>query len=92
MQALAVGLPAVVSDIPGNREWVTPGVEGFLVPVDDPTALAEAMVRMARLPRAALKRMRAAARRRAEAQARWPAHLRRLDDAYRMAVEWEGFH
>ncbi len=92
MQALAVGLPAVVSDIPGNREWVTPGMEGFLVPVEDPDALAEAMVRMARLPRAALKRMRAAARRRAEVQARWPEHLRRLDGAYRMAVEWEGFH
>jgi glycosyltransferase involved in cell wall biosynthesis len=29
MEALACGRPVVVSDIPGNREWVEPGVSGW---------------------------------------------------------------
>ncbi len=87
MQALATGLPAVVSDIPGNREWVTPGVEGYLVPVGDPDILARTLVRVARLPQEARQRMARAARRRAETQAQWTRHLRKLDRAYHRAVE-----
>lgn len=30
MEALACGLPVIVSDIPGNREWVTEGDQGWL--------------------------------------------------------------
>ena len=44
IEAMACGLPVVVSDIPGNREWVKNGKNGFLVPVKDPTALAEKIV------------------------------------------------
>ena len=43
LQAMACGLPVVVSDIPGNREWVVPGVNGWLAPVGDPRALASAL-------------------------------------------------
>ncbi len=87
MQALASGLPAVVSDIPGNREWVTPGVEGFLVPVENASALAQALVHVARLSPTERKAMTQAARRRAEAQANWEMHIHTLDRAYRRAVE-----
>lgn len=44
MEALASGLPAVVSDIPSNREWVRPGEEGWLFPVGNQAALAERIV------------------------------------------------
>jgi glycosyltransferase involved in cell wall biosynthesis len=43
MEAAASGLPLVVTDIRGCREVVDDGVNGLLVPVNDPAALAEAL-------------------------------------------------
>ena len=46
LEALAAGLPAVVSDIPGNRTVVADGRTGLVVPVDDAAALASALERL----------------------------------------------
>ncbi|GIW94066.1 MAG: glycosyl transferase family 1 [Pirellulaceae bacterium] len=40
MEAMAWGIPVVVSDIPGNRELVTDGRTGLVFPVGDRTQLA----------------------------------------------------
>ena len=45
LEAMARGATPVVADLPGNREWVGHGVEGFLYPPGDRKALAEALVR-----------------------------------------------
>ena len=46
LEALACGLFPVVSDIPQNREWITPeDNNGILVPLDQPSALAQALYR-----------------------------------------------
>jgi glycosyltransferase involved in cell wall biosynthesis len=42
-EAMAVGLPAVVSDIPGNAQLIDPGVHGLVVPVGDEARIAEAI-------------------------------------------------
>jgi glycosyltransferase involved in cell wall biosynthesis len=42
LEALAVGLPAVVTDVGGLRELVQPGVNGVVVPPGDPEAVATA--------------------------------------------------
>jgi glycosyltransferase involved in cell wall biosynthesis len=47
LEAAACGRPLVVTDVPGNRDFVRDGVEGFLVPPDDPASLAEALARLA---------------------------------------------
>lgn len=44
LESMACGLPVVVSDIPGNREWIQNRRNGFLVPVKDSNALAEKIV------------------------------------------------
>jgi glycosyltransferase involved in cell wall biosynthesis len=41
MEAMACGAFPVVSDIPANREWITDGVNGYLVSPDSPEQLAE---------------------------------------------------
>ena len=43
LEAMACGIPVVASDIPAMREWIVPGENGYLVPADDPAALAEAI-------------------------------------------------
>jgi glycosyltransferase involved in cell wall biosynthesis len=35
LEGMAVGAVPLVSDIPPNREWIEPGRNGFLVPLDD---------------------------------------------------------
>jgi glycosyltransferase involved in cell wall biosynthesis len=47
MDALALGLPVVATAVGGIGQAVTDGVEGRLVPADDPAALAAAYVEVA---------------------------------------------
>ena len=52
-QAMAAGLPAVVTAIDGNAEAVVDGVNGRLVPPADPAALAKAVVSLLHDPETA---------------------------------------
>jgi glycosyltransferase involved in cell wall biosynthesis len=44
LEALACGLPAVVTDLPGNREWVTGPALGRVFPEGDADGLAAALL------------------------------------------------
>jgi glycosyltransferase involved in cell wall biosynthesis len=50
MEAAAMGLPCVATDVRGCRQTVDDGVTGLLVPVRDPAALAAALERLLRSP------------------------------------------
>ena len=50
MEAAAMGLPVVATDIRGCRQVVTDGVNGLLVPVRQPGALRDAIRRLAEDP------------------------------------------
>jgi glycosyltransferase involved in cell wall biosynthesis len=50
LEAAACGRPLVVTDVPGNRDFVRHGVDGLLVPPDDPLRLADALARLASDP------------------------------------------
>ena len=41
LEAMASGAFPIVTDIPSNREWVSDGENGFLVPIDQESFLAE---------------------------------------------------
>ncbi len=45
LEALACGCFPIAGDIESLQEWITPGVNGLLVPPDDPEALAQAILR-----------------------------------------------
>lgn len=91
LEAMACGLPIVVTDAGGMREAVRDGVEGFVVPVRDVEAMAEALGRLARDPELR-RRMGAAARQRVleeftlERQTReWRAFYEGVADRWREA-------
>jgi glycosyltransferase involved in cell wall biosynthesis len=86
IEAMACGLPAVVSDIPGNREWIEPGATGWLFPLGDATEMARALGEAARMPARDRQRMGRAARAIAEERADWRLNSRRISDAVAAAV------
>jgi colanic acid/amylovoran biosynthesis glycosyltransferase len=53
MEAMAVGVPVVSTPISGIPELIDDGVNGLLVPSEDPGALAEAFLRLTDDPRLA---------------------------------------
>lgn len=67
MEAAAMGLPTVATDIRGNRQVIADGVTGVLVPVTDAAAIAGAVQTLATDPETRM-RMSAAARLRAAEQ------------------------
>jgi glycosyltransferase involved in cell wall biosynthesis len=89
LEAMACGLPVIVVDAPGNREWVMPGKNGWLFEVDNPKALATAM--LAALDRsAAISQMREANLALARAQADWKRNFQLLLSAYDRALRHDG--
>jgi glycosyltransferase involved in cell wall biosynthesis len=51
LEAGACGLPAVATDVPGSREIIVDGQNGFLAPAGDSLSLCDTMIRMIRLSR-----------------------------------------
>jgi glycosyltransferase involved in cell wall biosynthesis len=49
-EALAMAKPVVVTDVGGNRELVTDGETGLVVPSHDPTRLAQGMLELLHAP------------------------------------------
>jgi len=86
LEALASGKPVLLTDIPGNQEWVTqPGEVGWLFNDGDVDALREGILR-ALDQREQLSAMGVAARQLAEARANWENNFPKLFDAYRLAL------
>jgi len=55
MEAMAMKTPAVVTDVGGMRELVTPGQDALMVPSKDPQALADAVASILDDPALALR-------------------------------------
>jgi glycosyltransferase involved in cell wall biosynthesis len=80
-EAMACGLPVIVSDMVGAKQLIEEGRNGFVVPAGDVNALVERM-RWSIINRVSLERMSAAARAAAE-QASWANYRCRFADAVR---------
>lgn len=44
LEAMSLGVPSIVTSIPGNMEWIKDGWNGYLVPVGDSRQLADKVV------------------------------------------------
>jgi len=89
LEAASSGRPLVVSDVPGCRQFLRDGIEGFLVPSGDPHALAQQIARLAADPELRA-RMGAAARRRLLENYTTDAVRRSIRDIYAMATMERG--
>jgi glycosyltransferase involved in cell wall biosynthesis len=81
MQAMAVGVPVVATDVKGTREVVVAGETGFLVPLDDAARFAERVAML--LDSAELRR---------EMGARGVAHARLHFDEDRVVERLAGLY
>jgi len=87
MEALASGIPALVSDIPGNREWVFEGQQGWLFPAGDAAVLAEKLLVVANTDEQALQTMANHARTQAHNKADWSKNQLNIPSAYAIAQQ-----
>jgi glycosyltransferase involved in cell wall biosynthesis len=85
LEAMACGLPALVSDIPGNREWITPGEQGWWFSTGDAGDLAEKILQAVE-QRDKFRQMGASARQIAEQRADWSKNFPKLLEAYHLAI------
>ena len=86
MEALACGLPCLVSDIPGNKEWITEGENGWLFPDGNVDGLATKMLQIMD-QRKSLPEIGSAARAIAEERADWKKNSAKLMQAYARALQ-----
>lgn len=84
MEALACGKPALVSSIPGNREWIQTGVQGWLFKDGDASELAAKMKMICE--NGVEPMLSTNARLLAEARADWGRNFQSLMDAYELAL------
>ncbi len=80
LEAMSSGVFPVVTDIPANREWITNGQNGFLVPVDQEKYLARRIIDAIRNPRL-LEKGRIENLSIVE-NVLWPANIERINKVY----------
>jgi glycosyltransferase involved in cell wall biosynthesis len=85
MEALASGLPCLVSDIAGNQEWIEDGVNGWLFRDGNAEDLSEKIL-FAIKNRKSLNKIGEAARRTAEQKADWKKNFGKLLEVYNVVA------
>ena len=85
MEALACGLPSLVSDIPGNKEWIVEGQNGWLFRDGDADDLANKILQAIKNLKL-LKQFGESARKTAEERANWKKNFGKLLGAYDKVV------
>ena len=79
---MATALPVLVTDGPGNREWVVPDQNGWLAPAGDANSFAELLLLAAGLSEVERRQMGERNRKIAEARANWDTNFEALFKAY----------
>lgn len=86
LETMACGSFPVVTDLPANKEWVEDKVNGLLVPVKDPKALAEAIIRALR-DVALQDRAREINRQRIRNKAIWEDNMDEVEKLYQQLIQ-----
>jgi glycosyltransferase involved in cell wall biosynthesis len=89
LEALAVGKPIVATRVGGLVELVDEEVNGYSVPISNPSALARALIRFFSLPRSAQAEMAAASRALGRNRFAWSTIAQRHVALYRRIADEE---
>jgi glycosyltransferase involved in cell wall biosynthesis len=89
LEAMGCGLPVLVSNIPGNREWVESGVNGWFFEAGSSRSLREELERILSV-RGSLNTVGMAGRRIVENRANWRENFPKLLQAYEIALRHAG--
>jgi L-malate glycosyltransferase len=82
LEAMATGLPLVVTDIPSNREWVADGRNGWLASAGSAEEFADRLLRAARLSPEQRRSFSERNQRVVEERADWDRNFPRLLEMY----------
>jgi L-malate glycosyltransferase len=82
LEAMATGLPVVVTDIPSNREWVAEGQNGWLAPAGSAEEFADRLLRAAHLKPEDRKLFSERSQRIVEERADWDRNFPKLLEMY----------
>lgn len=89
LEAFGCGLPVVTTDLGGLPELIRPGVDGVVVPADDPWGLRRALADLLADPRRCLA-MGAAGRHKVATEFTPERHMASLDHVYALAAQRRG--
>jgi len=77
LEAMSLGVPSIVTSIPGNMEWIKDGWNGCLIPVRDSRQLADKVILLLK-DKKLRKRVSEKAFETVSDQINWPANLKAL--------------
>ncbi len=86
LEAMATGLPVVVTDIPSNREWVAEPENGWLAPAESAEGVADRMLQVANLTPQERKKVSERNQRVVAERADWDKNFPRLLEMYERLV------
>ncbi|MFC2059683.1 glycosyltransferase family 4 protein [Chloroflexota bacterium] len=85
-EAMACGLPVVITDFGDNRKWVEDGVNGFIIPLKAPEVLAAKIVQLLR-DEATRKRFGGINQQIIMARNNWEVEMEKMGKLYQELVE-----
>jgi len=85
-EAMACGLPVIITDFGDNKKWVEDGTNGFLIPLKDPEALASKIIALIRNKEVREKFGRIN-RQIIEERNDWQKEMRKVEELYQVLME-----
>ena len=82
VEAMSLGLPVLSTNCGGTPELIENGIEGWLVPIRDPSAMAEGVIAFCELSLEKIQEIRIAARKKVESQHSEERMVREMEELY----------